>query len=139
MSDALMRKTRKELVDIIFRKDEVHKKLNDDIDELNKQLVNKGDYDKLKEQVKQLSKENGYLNARLNAYIDQVDKLAYDKEASFKELKEASIKYNDLLEACDEYVSKIQEQINNTKFYKRLSILTSSVTIIVLLILLLSL
>lgn len=139
MSDALMRKTKQQLVDIILRKDEVHKKLNDDIDELNKKLADKDDYDKLKEQVRQLSKTNDYLNNHLKAYINDIEELAYDKEALVKELEEAAIKSNDLVESCDEYASKIQEQIDNTKLYKRLSILTSSVTIIVLLILLLNL
>lgn len=114
-----MRKTKQQLIDIILRKDEVHKKLNDDIDKLHK--------------------EKDYLNTRLNAYINHVDELAYDKNALVKELEEAAIKTNDLTEACDEYASRIQEYIDDIKHYKRLSILTGSVTIIILLVLLLSL
>ena len=140
MSDALMRKTKQQLVDIILRKDEVHKSLNDSLNEIHKELVDKdGCNDKLKERVKQLVEENNNLNTRLNAYIDHIDKLAYDKKGLIKELEEATIKSDGLIEACDEYASKVQEQIEDIKHYKRLSILTSSVTIIVLLILLLSL
>lgn len=140
MSNSLMRKTKQDLIDIILRKDDVHKSLNDSIDVLQKDLNDKTKlYDDAKEQVKQLNKKVTDLNALLALNRGRICNLEDINKSLNKDIEDAIIKTNDLTEACDEYASRIQEYIEDTKYYKRLSILTSGVTIIVLLVLLLSL
>ena len=107
MSDALMRKTKQQLVDIIFRKDDVHKELNKKIEELGGDLVLKNN------RIQDLED----INKRLNTDIEDV-----------------VLKANGLTEACDEYASKIQEYINANKHYKYLSAITSILAITLLMI-----
>jgi chromosome segregation ATPase len=133
MSDALMRKTKQQLVNIILRKDDIHKSLNDDILKLTSSLEDKDKlYNNLREQVKQLNKKivdlNDVIKSR-NTYILNLEDLNKNLD---KDRDNAILKANDLAEACDEYASRIQEYINTTKHYKCLSALTSSIAIIVL-------
>ena len=112
MSNALINKDKRKLVDIIFRKDDVHKKLkkyNEDLRSEIKALdnINKDYYDKIKDLV-ELLKDKDINIANLNKQI------------------------NDFEDCCDEYASKYFEIIDKCKKFKRLSIINTCITIAVL-------
>lgn len=70
MSDALIKKTKQQLVDIIFRKDDVHKKLKEDNEHLN---------DKIKDLNKTINNKDtdiANLNTQLNEFIEACDDYA---------------------------------------------------------------
>lgn len=112
MSNALMSKDKKKLVDIIFRKDDVHKKLKKDNEYLRSEIkaldnINKDYYDKIQDLIK-LIKDKDINIANLNKEI------------------------NDFKDCCDEYASKYFEIIYKCKNFKRLSVINTCITIAVL-------
>ena len=112
MSNVLINKDKRKLVDIIIRKDDVHKKLKKDNEDLRSEVkalnnINKDYYDKIKDLV-ELLKDKDINIANLNKQI------------------------NDFKDCCDEYASKYFEIIDKCKNFKRLSIINTCITIAVL-------
>lgn len=112
MSNALINKDKKKLVDIIMRKDDVHKKLKKDNEDLRSEIkalnhINKDYYDKIKDLV-ELLKDKDINIANLNKQI------------------------NDFKDCCDEYASKYFKIIDKCKNFKRLSLINTCITIAVL-------
>ena len=112
MSNVLINKDKRKLVDIIMRKDDVHKKLKKDNEDLRSEVkalnnINKDYYDKIKDLV-ELLKDKDINIANLNKQI------------------------NDFKDCCDEYASKYFEIIDKCKNFKRLSIINTCITIAVL-------
>ena len=107
-----MSKDKRKLVDIIFRKDDVHKKLKKDNEDLRSEIkalnhINKDYYDKVQDLIK-LIKDKDINIANLNKQI------------------------NDFKDCCDEYASKYFEIIDKCKNFKRLSVINTCITIAVL-------
>lgn len=112
MSNALMNKDKRKLVDIIFRKDDIHKKLKKDNEDLRSEIkaldnINKDYYYKIQDLIK-LSKDKDINIVNLNKEI------------------------NDFKDCCDEYASKYFEIIDKCKNFKRLSVINTCITIAVL-------
>lgn len=112
MSNALMNKDKRKLVDIIFRKDDIHKKLKKDNEDLRSEIkaldnINKDCYDKIQD-LRKLIKDKDIHIANLNKQI------------------------NDFKDCCDEYASKYFEIIDKCKNFKRLSVINTCITIAVL-------
>ena len=112
MSNALMSKDKRKLVDIIMRKDDVHKKLKKDNEDLRSEIktlnnINKDYYDKIKDLV-ELLKDKDTNIANLNNEI------------------------NDFKDGYDEYTSKYFEIIDKCQKFKRLSVINTCITIAVL-------
>ena len=112
MSNTLINKSKKELVDIIIRKDDVHKRLKEDNENLHSEVkalnhINEDYYDKIKNLVELLKNKDINL-ANLNKQV------------------------NEFTDACDEYASKCQEIINKCNKFKNLAIISVCITIVVL-------
>lgn len=112
MSNALINKDKRKLVDIIMRKDDVHKKLKKDNEDLRSKIkalnhINKNQYDKIK---------------------DLVELLKY-KDTNITNLNK---QINDFKDCCDEYASKYFEIIDKCQNFKRLSVISICITIAVL-------
>lgn len=112
MSNALVNKDKRKLVDIIMRKDDVHKKLKKDNEDLRSEIkaldyINKDYYDKIQDLIK-LIKDKDINIANLNKQI------------------------NDFKDCCDEYATKYFEIIDKCKNFKRLSVINTCITIAVL-------
>ena len=105
MSNALMNKNKKELVDIIFRKDDIHKKLKQDNKDLNDKIKN------LNEIINNKNTDLAYKNNDIANLITQV---------------------NEYTDMCDEYATKYFEIIDKCKNFKRLSVINTCITIAVL-------
>lgn len=105
MSDTLMKKTKKELVDIIFRKDDVHKKLKEDNDALNNKL----------ETLIKLNNDKDVNLAHKN-----------------NEIANLVTQVNEYIDMCDEYASRCQEIVNSCNKFKNLAILSVCIMILVL-------
>lgn len=105
MSNTLMNKTKKELVDIILRKDDIHKKLKEDNEDLSKKIVS------------------------LNKLINAKDiNLAHKNN----DIANLITQVNEFTDSCDEYASKCQEIVNRCNKFKNLAILSTCITIIAL-------
>lgn len=116
MSNTLINKSKKELVDIIIRKDDVHKRLKKNNEDLRSEIkaldhINKGYYDKIKDLV-ELLKDKDINIANLNKQV------------------------NDFKDCCDEYTSKYFEIIDKCKNFKRVSVINTCITIAVLILML---
>ena len=116
MSNALINKDKRKLVDIIIRKDDVHKKLKKDNEDLRSEIkaldhINKDYYDKIQDLIK-LIKDKDINIANLNKQI------------------------NDFKNCCDEYASKYFEIIDKCQNFKRLSVINTCITIAVLILML---
>ena len=112
MSNALINKDKRKLVDIIMRKDDIHKKLKKDNEDLRSEIkaldhINKDYYDKIQDLIK-LIKDKDINIANLNKQI------------------------NDFKDCCDEYATKYFEIIDKCKNFKRLSVINTCITIAVL-------
>lgn len=109
MSDALMKKTKQQLVDIIFRKDDVHKKLKEDNEDLYSKiaLINN-------------------TNKDLNDKIKDLNKLISNKDTDIANL---NTQLNEFIEACDDYASKCQDLINKLNRFKNLAIISVCINI----------
>ena len=105
MSNILMNKTKKELVDIILRKDDIHKKINNTNKDLNDKIKN------------------------LNKLISAKDIDLANKNNNIDNLNE---QINDFKDCCDEYASKYFEIIDKCQKFKRLSVINTCITIAVL-------
>lgn len=105
MSNILMNKTKKELVDIILRKDDIHKKINNTNKDLNDKIKN------------------------LNKLISVKDIDLANKNNNIDNLNE---QINDFKDCCDEYASKYFEIIDKCQKFKRLSVINTCITIAVL-------
>lgn len=112
MSNALISKDKRKLVDIIFRKDDVHKKLKKDNEDLKSKIA-------LADNI----------NKDLNNKIETLTKLNSDKDINIANLNE---QINDFKDCCDEYASKYFELIDKCKNFKRLAIINTCITIAVL-------
>lgn len=112
MSNALMNKDKRKLVDIIFRKDDIHKKLKKDNEDLQSKiaLVNN-------------------INKDLNNKIETLTKLNNNKDIDIANLNK---QINDFKDCCDEYITKYFEIIDKCKNFKRLSVINTCITIAVL-------
>ena len=112
MSNALINKDKRKLVDIIMRKDDVHKKLKKDNEDLCSEIkalnnINKDYYDKIKDLVELLK----------------------DKDTNIANLNK---RINDFKDCCDEYASKYFEIIDKCQNFKCLSVINTCITIAVL-------
>lgn len=103
MFNTLMNKTKRELVDIILRKDDIHKKINDTNKDLNDKIKN------------------------LNKLISDKDIDLANKNNDIANLNK---QINDFKDCCDAYASKYFEIIDKCKNFKRLSIINTCITII---------
>ena len=119
MSNILMNKTKKELVDIILRKDDIHKKLKEDNDDLYSKiaLINN-------------------TNKDLNNKIKGLQKLISDKDVALihknNDISKLITQVNDFTDTCDEYASRCQEIVDKCNKFKNLAILSTCITIVVL-------
>jgi hypothetical protein len=107
MSNALINKDKRKLVDIIIRKDDIYKKLKKNNEDLRSQIkafddINKNYYDKIQDLIKVI-KDKDINIANLNKQI------------------------NDFKDCCDEYASNYFEIINKCKNFKRLSIINTCI------------
>ena len=112
MSNGLMNKDKRKLVDIIFRKDDIYKKLKKDNEDLRSEIkalynINKDYYDKIQDLIK----------------------LIKDKDINIVNLNK---QINDFKDCCDEYASKYFEIIDKCKNFKRLFVINTCITIAVL-------
>lgn len=112
MSNALINKDKRKLVNIIIRKDDIHKKLKKDNEDLRSQIkafdnINKDYYNKIQDLIK-LIKDKDTNIANLNKQI------------------------NDFKDCCDEYASKYFQIIDKCKNFKLLSVINTCITIAVL-------
>lgn len=105
MSNTLMNKTKKELVDIILRKDDVHKKLKEDNEDLSKKIAS--------------------LNKLINAKDDNLARKNND-------IANLITQVNEFTDSCDEYASKYQEIVDRCNKFKNLAILSTCITVAVL-------
>lgn len=105
MSNTLMNKTKKELVDIILRKDDIHKKINDTNKDLNDKIKN------------------------LNKIISDKD---IDLAHKNNDIANLNKQINDFKDYCDEYASKYFEIIDKCQNFKLLSFISIGITITVL-------
>lgn len=111
MSNTLINKNKRKLVDIM-RKYDGHKKLKKDNEDLRSKIkaldyINKDYYDKIQDLIK-LIKDKDINIANLNKQI------------------------NDFNDCCDEYAIKYFEIIDKYKNLKRLSVINTCITIAVL-------
>nr|DAG91723.1 MAG TPA: hypothetical protein [Crassvirales sp.] len=112
MFNALINKDKRKLVDIIMRKDDIHKKLKKDNADLCSEVkalanINKDYYDKIQDLIK----------------------LIKDKDINITNLNK---QINDFKDCCDEYATKYFEIIDKCKNFKRLSVINTCITIAVL-------
>lgn len=119
MSNILINKSKKELVDIIIRKDDVHKRLKKDNEDLRSEIkalnnINKDYYEKIKDLV-ELLKDKDINIANLNKQV------------------------NEFTDSCDEYASKCQELINKRNKFKNLAVFSNCISIVILILMLISL
>lgn len=119
MSNILINKSKKELVDIIIRKDDVHKRLKKNNEDLRSEIkaldhINKDYYDKIKDLVEVL-KDKDINIANLNKQV------------------------NEFTDSCDEYASKCQELINKRNKFKNLAVFSNCISIVILILMLISL
>lgn len=105
MSNTLMNKTKRELVDIILRKDDIHKKINDTNKDLNNKIKN------------------------LNKLISDKDIDLANKNNDIANLNK---QINEFKDCCDEYASKYFELIDKCDRFKNIAILSTCITIAVL-------
>lgn len=105
MSNALMNKTKRELVDIIFRKDDIYKKINNTNKDLNDKIEN------------------------LNKIISYKDIDLANKNNDIANLNK---EINDFKDCCDEYASKYFEIMDKCNKFKNIAILSTCITIAVL-------
>lgn len=105
MSNTLMNKTKRELVDIILRKDDIHKKINDTNKDLNDKIKN------------------------LNKLISDKD---IDLAHKNNDIANLITQVNDFTYSCDEYASKYQEIVDKCNRFKNIAILSTCITVIVL-------
>ena len=118
----LMKKTKKELIEIIFRKDDVHTGLNEKIASLEKDLAKEielreiatKDMNDLSEEHARLIDENKHLNKSVKEYSDKFEHLSN----AYKELTnehadlttnhfELNKVHNDLIKYIKKYKNKI--------------------------------
>lgn len=111
MSNALMSKDKRKLVDIIFRKDDIHKKLKKDNEDLQSKIA-------LADNI----------NKDLNNKIETLTKLNSDKDIDIANLNK---EINDFKDCCDEYASRCQELINRCNTFRRLAIISTCITTLI--------
>ena len=121
---SLMKQTKAELVNIIFRKDSVEKELQATIDELSKKAVTRVEYETLKDSyLKEVEK--------VKAADKELDTLTSNYEKLDKRNAELSKSNEDLKDALDEDASILQETKIKLKFWRDFAIAYVLITILV--------
>lgn len=143
-SKSLMNKTKKQLVEIILRKDDVHHKLNDTIKnmenhlkvvsdcnknfiEANETLVSENE--KLNKEVDNYKKELNQLITKHDSYkqgtINQINKFNKDYKALKAQYDKIEIDNNSYKDEIDNLTSKLVEYKNKNKVAYILTILST--------------
>lgn len=94
--NSLLRKTRQQLVDIILRKDDVHKTLNEKLNEVNER------YNTKMQEFETFSKNHDCLVKDYN-----------NLDATNKELEEKLIQRNQTIAANSAYIEKLHNQLSD--------------------------
>ncbi|MBO7692957.1 MAG: hypothetical protein J6Y28_01685 [Acholeplasmatales bacterium] len=134
-SSSLMKKTKNQLVEIIFRKDAVEKTQQDDYNELNKSYKKIcAENDKLTKEVSHVRAENDKLTGIINNLNNQHNN---DKVQSIKysnQNKELNKTCNDLRSELDENASVIAELKQKCNRWKESCITCAAISIILIIV-----
>lgn len=130
----LMRKTKAQLVDIILRKDEVEKKLRQDIDSLNESAVQictlVGKCEEFEETVKNITEVRNTLEADVQERDNIIARQAKLIEETQEDLTSIRDEYDDIITRNCELAKELRDANNDNKILATVTVVAILVAVI---------